>query len=92
MKLLNNINMLFQIQTNVDTSMTAVQDSLAVLDQPVQESINLFTMAQYGGWIMIVLALLLAFALYLFIERLVVLTKATKEDMSTYRQSSCSHD
>ena len=80
MKLLNNINMLFQIQTNVDTSMTAVQDSLAVLDQPVQESINLFTMAQYGGWIMIVLALLLAFALYLFIERLVVLTKATKED------------
>ena len=55
--------MLFQIQTNVDTSMTAVQDSLADLDQPVQESINLFTMAQYGGWIMIVLALLLAFAL-----------------------------
>ena len=72
--------MLFQIQTNVDTANVAVQDSLMMLDQPVQESINLFTMAQYGGWIMIVLALLLAFALYLFIERLVVLTKATKED------------
>ena len=43
-------------------------------------SINLFTMAEYGGWIMIVLALMLAFAIYLFIERLVVLTKATKED------------
>ena len=69
--------MLFQIQTNVDTAMVAMQDSLAVLDQPVQESINLFTMAQYGGWIMIVLALLLAFAVYLFIERLVVLTKGT---------------
>ena len=37
-------------------------------------------MAGYGGWIMIVLALMLAFAIYLFIERMVVITKATKED------------
>ena len=72
--------MLFQIQTNMDTMMTAVQDTVAVLEQPIEESINLLTMAQYGGWIMIVLALLLAFAIYLFIERIVVLTKATKED------------
>ena len=72
--------MLFQIQTDLDTMMTAVQDTAMVVDQPVEETINLFTMAQYGGWIMIVLAILLAFALYLFIERLVVLTKATKED------------
>ena len=72
--------MLFQIQTNMDTAMTAVQDTLATVEQPMQESINLFAMAQYGGWIMIVLALMLAFALYLFIERMVVLTKATKED------------
>ncbi|MEE0922629.1 MAG: MotA/TolQ/ExbB proton channel family protein [Paludibacteraceae bacterium] len=60
--------------------MTAVQDTMAVVEQPVEESMNLFTMAQYGGWIMIVLLLLLAFALYLFIERLVVLAQATKED------------
>ena len=72
--------MLFQIQTNLDTMMTAIQDTAVVVEQPVEESINLFTMAQYGGSIMIVLAILLAFALYLFIERLVVLTKATKED------------
>ena len=72
--------MLFQIQSDMDTAMTAVQDSLATMEQPMQESINLFTMAQYGGWIMIVLALMLAFAIYLFIERMVVLTKATKED------------
>ena len=72
--------MLFQIQTNMDTMMTAVQDTVAVLEQPIEESMNLLTMAQYGGWIMIVLALLLAFAIYLFIERIVVLTKATKED------------
>jgi biopolymer transport protein ExbB len=64
----------------MDTMMTAVQDTVAVLEQPIEESMNLLTMAQYGGWIMIVLALLLAFAIYLFIERIVVLTKATKED------------
>ena len=72
--------MLFQIQTNMDTVMAAAQESVAVMEQPAEETINLFTMAQYGGWIMIVLALLLAFAIYLFIERIVVLTKATKED------------
>ena len=72
--------MLFQIQTDMDTALTAVQDSLAIVEEPMQESINLFAMAQYGGWIMIVLALLMAFAIYLFVERLVVLTKATKED------------
>ena len=70
--------MLFQIQT--DMTMTVAQDSLTVMEQPIEESINLFTMAQYGGWIMIVLLLLLAFALYLFVERLVVLAKATRED------------
>ena len=72
--------MLLKIQTDMDTMMTAVQDTMAVVEQPVEESMNLFTMAQYGGWIMIVLLLLLAFALYLFIERLVVLAQATKED------------
>jgi biopolymer transport protein ExbB len=73
--------MLFQIQTDIDTNVvTAVQETVAVVEEPVQESINLFTMAGYGGWIMIVLALMLAFAIYLFIERMVIITKATKED------------
>lgn len=49
---------------------------------PVQEPMNLWTMAQYGGWIMIILAILLAVAVYLFVERLVVLHKAQKEDKS----------
>ncbi len=52
------------------------------IEQPAEESINLWTMAQYGGWIMIVLALLLAWAIYIFIERMVVLKHATKEDKS----------
>ncbi|MBQ7209698.1 MAG: MotA/TolQ/ExbB proton channel family protein [Paludibacteraceae bacterium] len=47
-----------------------------------QESINLWQMAQYGGWIMVILVLLLAFAVYLFVERLVVISHAKKEDKS----------
>lgn len=68
--------MLFQI----DTATLAAEDMAAMMEQPAQESINWLTMATYGGWIMIVLVLMLAFAIYLFIERMVVLHNATKED------------
>lgn len=64
-----------------DTAMAAMAGQMPI-EQPVEESINLWTMAQYGGWIMIVLALLLAWAIYIFIERIVVLKHATKEDKS----------
>jgi biopolymer transport protein ExbB len=43
---------------------------------------NLWTMAKYGGPIMIVLALMLAFAIYLFIERFVTMKQASREDKS----------
>ena len=59
-------------------------DSIQALAQSAteaaQEPMNLWTMAQYGGWIMILLAVLLAIAVYLFIERLVVIKKAKTED------------
>ena len=64
--------MLFQI----DTLATQVEQVAQ------QEPMNLFHMAAYGGWIMVVLAVLLALAIYLFIERLVVINKAKKEDKS----------
>jgi biopolymer transport protein ExbB len=73
--------MLFQIQ-NIDSTMIAAAQNSVAAEDTVQESINLLTMAEYGGWIMIVLSLMLAFAVYLFIERLVILAKATKEDKS----------
>ncbi len=69
--------MLFQITAPVDTLQTA-----EMLGEAVQEPMNLWTMATYGGWIMIVLVLLLALATYLFIERLVVINSAKKEDKS----------
>ena len=46
--------MLLQIDT------TALVEELNQAAEPVQESINLWEMAQYGGWIMIILAILLA--------------------------------
>lgn len=64
-----------------DTAMAAMAEQMPI-EQTAEESINLWTMAQYGGWIMIVLALLLAWAIYIFIERMVVLKHATKEDKS----------
>ncbi len=70
--------MLLQVTAPIDTLQS---DSLAQATELLtQESINLWTMATYGGWIMIVLVLLLALATYLFIERLVVINAAKKED------------
>lgn len=50
------------------------------VEKTTQQSINWFDMAQYGGWIMVILAVLLAGACYIFIERLIVMKHATKED------------
>ncbi len=66
----------------IDTTAALVEELAQQAQEPVQESINLFEMAQYGGWIMIILAILLAGACYIFIERLVILKKATQEDKS----------
>ena len=71
--------MLLQIDTAalVEEQMFQAEEPI---QETVQESINLLTMAQYGGWIMVILAALLAWAIYIFIERLIVLHNATKED------------
>jgi biopolymer transport protein ExbB len=61
-----------------DTASAMAADAVAPV--VTENSIQLFEMAKMGGGIMIVLALMLAFAIYLFIERMVVLTKATRED------------
>lgn len=68
--------MLLQIQT-MDTLAQA-----AAINESAQESMNLWTMAMYGGWIMIILGIMLAGAIYLFVERMVVIRAAMKEDHS----------
>ncbi|HHT23467.1 MAG TPA: MotA/TolQ/ExbB proton channel family protein [Bacteroidales bacterium] len=50
--------------------------------EAVPEKMNLWTMTTYGGPIMIILGLMLALAVYIFIERLVTVNKASQEDKS----------
>ncbi len=45
-------------------------------------SLSFFDMALKGGWLMIPLVLLLFLAIYIFIERLMVINKASKDDPS----------
>ncbi|MBR6018014.1 MAG: MotA/TolQ/ExbB proton channel family protein [Paludibacteraceae bacterium] len=52
----------------------------AATEAVTTKTISLWEMAQLGGWIMIILALLLLGAVYIFIERLVVLKAAMQED------------
>ena len=73
--------MLLQIE-NFNDSLSAVAEGMSAMEEPIEQSINLWTMAQYGGWIMIILALLFAWGVYIFIERMVVLKSAMKEDKS----------
>ena len=47
---------------------------------PVQEGINVLELAMKGGWIMIVLAALSVWGIYIFFERLAVLRKAMKKN------------
>ncbi len=50
---------------------------------PVEKTeMNLWTMATYGGPIMIVLAAMFALGIYLFIERFVTIKQASQEDKS----------
>jgi len=62
------------------TSLAPTELASAVTTAPVE--MNLWAMAKFGGPIMIILALMLAFAIYLFIERLVTIKQASKEDKS----------
>lgn len=50
--------------------------------QAVPEKINLWKMTTYGGPIMVILGIMLALAVYIFIERLITINKASQEDKS----------
>jgi len=64
-----NLMLILQAQTTVaDTTATVATD------------MNLWEMFKYGGPIMYVLVAMLAFAIYLLIERIVTLKQALKED------------
>lgn len=71
------INKLLMIQC--DATAQTVLDTLAETNSAAAtERITMWDMALNGGWIMLVLALLLVLALYIFIERYITLNGALK--------------
>lgn len=68
------MNPLLMLQTD-----SAVQAAVeTVTGAPKPENITIWDMAVSGGWIMLVLALLLVLAIYIFIERYLTLSAALK--------------
>ena len=72
--------MLFlQAQTQQAVAEVAENSVLTEVVEAATE-MNLWDMATKGGWIMVVLALLSVLCVYIFVERLVVMNKASKVD------------
>ncbi|MEA1873117.1 MAG: MotA/TolQ/ExbB proton channel family protein [Bacteroidota bacterium] len=62
-------------------NVTQVADSLTnATEAGVSEKISFLEMAQNGGWIMIVLAVLSVIAVYIFVDRFMAIKKASKDD------------
>ena len=69
------------LQAQVEQAVTEVAEN-PVLTEVVEvaNEMNLWDMAVKGGWIMIILALLSVLCVYIFVERLMVIHKASKVD------------
>lgn len=68
--------MLSNIFLQISQTATEVVSEVA----STEAELNVFELATKGGWIMIVLAILLIVAIYIFVERFLALRKALKED------------
>lgn len=73
---------LLQITTPGTTLADTVNQAIATLPkpQPTEISLSIWEMALKGGPIMIPIALLSIVAIYIFIERYIIIMKASKED------------
>ena len=69
------------LQAQMEQAATTMAEN-PVLTEVVETAneMNLWDMAVKGGWVMIILALLSVICVYIFIERLMVLKKASKVD------------
>ena len=76
------------IQSEVQGAVQAVADTanavLSAAPEAAPAKLSVLNMAVHGGWVMIVLLLLLVLALYISIERLLVLNRALKEDSTAF--------
>lgn len=74
------MNSFLQITMPVNEA-SAVEDTLNVVTDPnaVEKGLSFWEMAINGGWLMIPLAILSILAIYIFIERYIVIRKASKD-------------
>jgi len=68
---------LLQIEQVANDLGTAAAQTAA---QPTEFKLSIFELATKGGWIMILLAVLSIIAVYIFIERYIAVSRATKYD------------
>ncbi len=66
--------------SNIFLQISQTATELASEAASTEAKLNIFDLAVKGGWIMIVLAILLIVAVYIFVERFLALRKALKED------------
>lgn len=71
---------LLTIVSDTATELQNVADTIASTAAATPERINLWQMALKGGWIMLVLVILLGLAIYIAVERYLALRQAVKED------------
>ncbi len=69
------------LQAQVEQAVTEMAENPVLTEvTEVVNEMNLWDMAVKGGWIMIVLAILSVLCVYIFVERLLVISKASKVD------------
>lgn len=82
------INHILLIQSNMQSTAETISDTLnqavAAEAATTPDKLSVLQLATEGGWIMIVLALLLVLALYIAIERFLALRKALKTDSGIF--------
>ena len=73
---------ILQLPSPADTAQAIFNTVQPIAAQTESVTMNAFELALKGGWLMIVLLILLLMSIYVLIERILVLNKAAKEDSS----------
>ncbi|GBU07063.1 biopolymer transporter ExbB [Bacteroidales bacterium] len=76
------MSILLTIQDGVAQAIQTMPELSQVASESQEASLNVFDLALKGGWIMIPIAVLLFVSIAVFIERVMVIKKAAKEDTS----------
>ncbi|MBQ9473398.1 MAG: MotA/TolQ/ExbB proton channel family protein [Bacteroidales bacterium] len=79
------MNPILMIQSDLNAAQSVADTFTSVVGDPAAavataEKLSLLDMATKGGWIMLLLVILLALAIYVFIERYIVVARAVKQE------------